>query len=169
MPVGAVRTYVRTCSGERPCPVRRDSPASLCVSLIGTIHPRAAPINVGTALCIERKCGEVTAMRRDRHHQLAGNFVRPRSTKVGRHCGLSALSSFSSGSRRKSVAIAISASIRASWAPRQRRSGRSGYTAGSRLAEPNGHSTLSPFGIRLPPRSLKSTRPVRRVPWLIND
>jgi hypothetical protein len=52
-----------------------------------------------------------------RRYQPAVNFFGPRRTKFGRHCGLSTPSSFSSGSRHKSAAMAISASIRASWAP----------------------------------------------------
>ena len=44
-------------------------------------------------------------------HQLAGSALRPRSTKVGRHSGFSALSSRRSGSRRSKVEIAISASM----------------------------------------------------------
>jgi hypothetical protein len=52
--------------------------------------------------------------------QLAGSRFTPRSAKVGRHSGFSASSSRRSGSRRSSVEIAISASMRASWAPRQK-------------------------------------------------
>ena len=52
--------------------------------------------------------------------QLAGSRFRPRSTKVGRQSGFSTSSMRRSGSRRSKVAMAISASMRASWAPRQK-------------------------------------------------
>ncbi len=53
-------------------------------------------------------------------YQLAGSSTRPRSTKLCRQLGCSGSSSPSFGRRRSRVAIAISPSIRASWAPRQK-------------------------------------------------
>ena len=52
-------------------------------------------------------------------YQLAGSVLRPRKTKVCRQAGCSGSSSCRPGKRRNSVAIAISPSMRASWAPRQ--------------------------------------------------
>ena len=49
-----------------------------------------------------------------RRYQRAGRRFKPRSTKVGRHSGLSASSSVRPGRRRNRVAIATSASRRAS-------------------------------------------------------
>ena len=53
-------------------------------------------------------------------YQLAGSRSRPRSTKLGRHSAFTASSSRRSGIRRSRVEIATSASMRASWAPRQK-------------------------------------------------
>ncbi len=53
-------------------------------------------------------------------YQLAGSSTRPRSTKLCRQLGCSGSSSPSFGRRRSRVANAISPSIRASWAPRQK-------------------------------------------------
>jgi hypothetical protein len=58
-------------------------------------------------------------VRRNEPYQLAGSVVRPRKTKVCRQSGCSGSSSRRPGKRRNSVAIAISPSMRASWAPRQ--------------------------------------------------
>src|SRR5258707_1269763 len=76
-------------------------------------------------------------------YQLAGSRFRPRNTKVGRHSGLSASSSRSSGSRRNKVEMAISASIRASWAPRQKwmpPPNESGRTLGRVMSRRSGRS-----------------------------
>ncbi len=64
-----------------------------------------------------RAAGSVAAAGR---YQLAGSRLRPRSTKVGPPLGFSASSSRRSGMRRSRVEMAISASIRANWAPRQK-------------------------------------------------
>ena len=64
-------------------------------------------------------CSVPDGMQVDHNHQLAGSHFRPRSTKVGRH-SVSASSSRRFGRRRSRVAMAISLSIRASWAPRQK-------------------------------------------------
>ena len=65
-------------------------------------------------------CSVADGIQVDHNHQLAGSLFRPRSTKVGRHSGSSASSSRRFGRRRNRVAMAISLSIRASWAPRQK-------------------------------------------------
>jgi hypothetical protein len=65
------------------------------------------------------QCSVADGIQVDHNHQLAGSLFRPRSTKVGRHSGSSASSSHRFGRRRNGVAMAISLSIRASWAPRQ--------------------------------------------------
>ena len=66
------------------------------------------------------QCSVADGIQVDHNHQLAGSLFRPRSTKVGRHSGFSASSSRRFGRRRNRVAMAISLSIRASWAPRQK-------------------------------------------------
>ena len=53
-------------------------------------------------------------------YQLAGRLWRPRKTNAGRHSGWSASSSLRLGKRRSRVEMAISASMRASYAPRQK-------------------------------------------------
>jgi hypothetical protein len=52
-------------------------------------------------------------------YQLAESLFSPRKTNVRRQSGRSLLSSCSVGRRRSKVAIATSASMRASWAPTQ--------------------------------------------------
>jgi hypothetical protein len=52
-------------------------------------------------------------------YQLAESLFSPRKTNVRRQSGRSLLSSCSIGRRRSKVAIATSASMRASWAPTQ--------------------------------------------------
>ena len=52
-------------------------------------------------------------------HQCAGNAARRRNVSVGRHCGVSILSSRRLGNRSASARNVTSASMRASCAPRQ--------------------------------------------------
>ena len=81
-------------------------------------YARAGESNIGPSMAKSQRRRESAESLTS--HQLAGSRFNPRSTKVGRHSGFCASSSRRPGMRRSNVAMAISASMRASCAPRQK-------------------------------------------------
>jgi len=107
LPVKAVRSDTKGCPPARAASGNTRRRATAAGAACSWPRPTARP---------RRRHPQA---RRNEPYQLAGSVVRPRKTKVCRQSGCSGSSSCSLGKRRNSVAIAISPSMRASWAPRQ--------------------------------------------------